>query len=193
MIIHAMQTQTSSCFSSPPPSFFARGCKVAGFRNRRRRATTTSAKTNAKTTTSTSTINERKGQPIKPGQSYPAKEHCSNCGLCDTTLVSYVKDACAFLGPGMSRIEKLEEKVHGKARNAETDELRLGVLYTSDTKDNTNNSSQSVFYAKKKQPVEKAQWTGIVTSVALEMLRTKTVDCVVAVGSGEADARNPEP
>jgi len=49
--------------------------------------------------------------------------------------VSYVKDACAFLGPGMSRIEKLEEKVHGKARNAETDELRLGVLYTSDTKD----------------------------------------------------------
>jgi hypothetical protein len=135
MIIHAIQTQTSSsCFSSPPSSFFARDGKVAGFiRNRRRRRATTSARTNA-TTTSTSTINERKGQPIKPGQSYPAKEHCSNCGLCDTTLVSYVKDACAFLGPGMSRIEKLEEKVHGKARNAETDELRLGVLYTSDNR-----------------------------------------------------------
>mgnify|MGYP002045567908 FL=1 len=104
-----------------------------------------------------------------------------------------MKDACAFLGPGMSRIEKLEEKVHGKRRNTETDELRLGVLLNSDTKDNTNNSSQSIFYAKKKQPMEKAQWTGIVTSVALEMLRTKTVDCVVAAGSGEADARNPEP
>ena len=142
---------------------------------------------------SSSTINEREGKPIQPGQSYPAKEHCSNCGLCDSSLISYVKDACAFLGPGMSRIEKLEEKVHGKKRNTETDELRLGVLLHSDTKDNTNNSSQSVFYAKKKQPVEKAQWTGIVTSVALEMLRTKTVDCVVAVGSGEADARNPEP
>ena len=80
---------------------------------------------------SSSTINEREGKPIQPGQSYPAKEHCSNCGLCDSSLISYVKDACAFLGPGMSRIEKLEEKVHGKKRNTETDELRLGVLLHS--------------------------------------------------------------
>ena len=72
---------------------------------------------------SSSTINEREGKPIQPGQSYPAKEHCSNCGLCDSSLISYVKDACAFLGPGMSRIEKLEEKVHGKKRNIENRDL----------------------------------------------------------------------
>ena len=24
-----------------------------------------------------------KARPIKPGGVYPAKEHCSNCGLCD--------------------------------------------------------------------------------------------------------------
>ena len=85
-------------------------------------------------------------------------------------------------------------KVGGKSTRKEkkyrNGQIRLGVLLHSDTKDNTNNSSQSVFYAKKSNRVEKAQWTGIVTSVALEMLRTKTVDCVVAVGSREADARN---
>lgn len=31
---------------------------------------------------------------------YPAKEHCSHCGLCDTEFITYVKDACAFLGDG---------------------------------------------------------------------------------------------
>jgi hypothetical protein len=41
-----------------------------------------------------------KAQPIKPGSSYPAKEHCSNCGLCDTYYVAHVKTACAFLGDG---------------------------------------------------------------------------------------------
>ena len=28
---------------------------------------------------------------------FPAKEHCSKCGLCETTFVSKVKDSCAFL------------------------------------------------------------------------------------------------
>lgn len=30
---------------------------------------------------------------------------CSRCGLCDTYYVAHVKNACAFLGDGMSRIE----------------------------------------------------------------------------------------
>lgn len=29
----------------------------------------------------------------------------SNCGLCDTYYIAHVKNACAFLGDGMSRIE----------------------------------------------------------------------------------------
>lgn len=29
----------------------------------------------------------------------------SQCGLCDTYYVAHVKDACAFLGDGMSRVE----------------------------------------------------------------------------------------
>ena len=42
----------------------------------------------------------QRAKPIKPGGTYPAKEHCSNCGLCDTYYVAKVKDACAFLGDG---------------------------------------------------------------------------------------------
>lgn len=34
---------------------------------------------------------------------YPAKEFCSNCGLCDTHYIAHVKDACAFLGDGEKR------------------------------------------------------------------------------------------
>lgn len=51
----------------------------------------------------------QKARPIKEGGVYPAKEHCSSCGLCDTYYVAKVKEACAFLGEGMSKIEKLEE------------------------------------------------------------------------------------
>ena len=41
-----------------------------------------------------------KAKPVAPGSSYPAKEHCSQCGLCDTYFVAHVKEACAFLGEG---------------------------------------------------------------------------------------------
>ena len=41
-----------------------------------------------------------KARPIKEGSTYPAKELCSHCGLCDTYYVAHVKDACAFLGDG---------------------------------------------------------------------------------------------
>mmetsp|Transcript_44801 Transcript_44801/g.122373 ORF Transcript_44801/g.122373 Transcript_44801/m.122373 type:complete len:254 (+) Transcript_44801:43-804(+) len=56
-------------------------------------------------------------------KAYPAKDHCSNCGLCDTTFVAHVVDACAFLGDGMSRAEEMEERVHGRARSYDADHL----------------------------------------------------------------------
>ena len=45
----------------------------------------------------------QKARPIKPGSTYPAKELCSHCGLCDTYYVAHVKDSCAFLGDGEDR------------------------------------------------------------------------------------------
>ena len=103
-----------------------------------------------------------KARPITPGGVYPAKEHCSSCGLCDTYYVAHVKDACAFLGDGMSRVETLEPTVHGRSRDLSNDELRLGVV-------------DEVFYARKTAPVEGAQWTGIVTSIAIEMLQLSLI------------------
>lgn len=72
----------------------------------------------------------KRSKPIPPGGIYPAKEHCrsecllfvivpsvndkfslscfascSRCGLCDTYYIAHVRNACAFLGDGMSRIE----------------------------------------------------------------------------------------
>lgn len=43
----------------------------------------------------------RRAKPVQEGSTYPAKEHCSHCGLCDTYYVAHVKEACAFLGSGV--------------------------------------------------------------------------------------------
>lgn len=123
----------------------------------------------------------KKAKPISPGSSYPAKEHCSSCGLCDTYYIAHVKDACAFLGDGMSRIEQLEERVHGRRRRLDVlDEVHFGVY-------------DDMFYAKKVPGVEGAQWTGIVTSIALEMLRSGKVDGVVCVQSQDDNRLVPKP
>ena len=123
-----------------------------------------------------------RSKPVAPGASYPAKEHCSQCGLCDTYFVAHVKEACAFLGDGMSKAYALEPSVHGRHRDlsADGDELQLGVTLEA-------------FYARARPAVEGAQWTGIVTSVAVAMLETGTVDAVVCVQSDPEDRLAPLP
>lgn len=39
-------------------------------------------------------------RPVPQGAVWPAKEFCSNCGLCDTEWIAHVGEACAFLGSG---------------------------------------------------------------------------------------------
>ncbi|KAH7431939.1 hypothetical protein KP509_08G074700 [Ceratopteris richardii] len=122
-----------------------------------------------------------KSKPIKPGGTYPAKEHCSQCGLCDTYYVAHVRNSCAFLGTGMSKVEILEPKVHGRGRNHDSmEDLYFGV-------------HEEMLYARKLEPVEGAQWTGIVTSIATEMLKSKMVDAVVCVQSDPDDRFTPKP
>ncbi|KAK2993352.1 hypothetical protein RJ640_007619, partial [Escallonia rubra] len=123
----------------------------------------------------------KKSRPIPPGGTYPAKDHCSQCGLCDTYYVAHVKNACAFLGDGMSRIEGLEPVVHGRGRKGESlDEAYLGVY-------------EEVLYARKTKPVEGAQWTGIVTTIAIEMLKSGMVEAVICVQSDPEDRLAPRP
>ncbi|KAL1330377.1 hypothetical protein AAHE18_12G106800 [Arachis hypogaea] len=123
----------------------------------------------------------KRSRPIAPGGTYPAKDHCSSCGLCDTYYIAHVKNACAFLGDGMSRIERLEPVVHGRGRKTDTlDETYLGV-------------HEEVLYARKLNPVEGAQWTGIVTTIAIEMLKSGMVEAVICVQSDPDDRFTPRP
>ncbi|XP_060671683.1 7-hydroxymethyl chlorophyll a reductase, chloroplastic isoform X2 [Ziziphus jujuba] len=123
----------------------------------------------------------QRSRPIPPGGTYPAKDHCSRCGLCDTYYIAHVKDACAFLGDGMSRIESLESKVHGRGRKINSlDEMYFGVY-------------DKLLYARKVKPVEGAQWTGIVTTIAIEMLKSGMVEAVICVQSDPDDRFSPRP
>uniref|UniRef100_A0A0D3FU69 Coenzyme F420 hydrogenase/dehydrogenase beta subunit C-terminal domain-containing protein n=1 Tax=Oryza barthii TaxID=65489 RepID=A0A0D3FU69_9ORYZ len=82
-----------------------------------------------------------RSKAIPPGGVYPAKDHCSQCGLCDTYYIAHVKNACAFLGDGMSRVEDLEPLVHGRGRKQDMDEMYFGVY-------------EQLLYARKMKPVE---------------------------------------
>ncbi|KAE9450614.1 hypothetical protein C3L33_17476, partial [Rhododendron williamsianum] len=141
----------------------------------------------------------KRSRPIPPGGTYPAKDHCSfirmmsddgvrivvgfgsKCGLCDTYYIAHVKNACAFLGDGMSRIEGMEPVVHGRGRKGDSlDEVYLGVY-------------EELLYARKTKPVEGAQWTGIVTTIAIEMLKAGMVEAVICVQSDPEDRLTPRP
>uniref|UniRef100_A0A7N0USR5 7-hydroxymethyl chlorophyll a reductase, chloroplastic n=1 Tax=Kalanchoe fedtschenkoi TaxID=63787 RepID=A0A7N0USR5_KALFE len=123
----------------------------------------------------------KRSRPIPPGGTYPAKDQCSSCGLCDTYYIAHVKNACAFLGDGMSRIDALEPIVHGRGRNVDSlDETYMGV-------------HEQLLYARKSQPVEGAQWTGIVTTIAIEMLKSGMVEAVICVQSDPEDRFTPRP
>jgi coenzyme F420-reducing hydrogenase beta subunit len=86
---------------------------------------------------------------------------------------------CAVRRAGMSKVEWLEEAVHGRRRNLDDrDDLRFGV-------------HDEMLYARNREPVAGAQWTGIVTRVAVEMLQSGAVDAVVCVQSADDDRCAP--
>lgn len=119
-----------------------------------------------------------RAKPLAKGSTYPAKDLCSQCGLCDSRWVAYVKDACAFLH---QRFEAMETAAHGRSRNLNNeDELYFGV-------------QQRMFSARLAQPIEGAQWTGIVSRLGVRALETGLVDAVLCVGQSEHDRFTPVP
>ena len=75
----------------------------------------------------------------------------------------------------------MERAVHGRERDLDNpDELHFGV-------------HEDVVYARVQPPVPGAQWTGIVTSIACEMLSSGQVDAVVCVQSDPEDRFSPKP
>ncbi|MCF4966543.1 Coenzyme F420 hydrogenase/dehydrogenase, beta subunit C-terminal domain [Nostoc sp. CMAA1605] len=120
----------------------------------------------------------KKAKALKPGSRRPAKELCSECGLCDTYYIHYVKEACAFI---TQQIDTLEAQAHTRSRHLDNpDELYFGV-------------HQEMMAARKQQPIEGAQWTGIVSSIAIEMLNRGLVEGVVCVQNSKEDRFQPVP
>ncbi|QOV24011.1 Coenzyme F420 hydrogenase/dehydrogenase, beta subunit C-terminal domain [Anabaenopsis elenkinii] len=126
----------------------------------------------------TSVSPHKKAKALKPTSRRPAKELCSECGLCDTYYIHYVKEACAFIN---QQIDRLEEQTHKRSRDLENEnELYFGV-------------HQDMIAARKQQPIEGAQWTGIVSSIAIEMLNRGLVEGVVCVQNSKEDRFQPMP
>lgn len=108
----------------------------------------------------------------------PAKELCSECGLCDTYYIHYVKEACAFI---TQHIDSLEQQTHGRDRDLENEtELYFGV-------------HQQMLAARKTEPIPGSQWTGIVSSIAIQMLEQGWVEGVVCVQNSDSDRFAPKP
>ena len=119
-----------------------------------------------------------RAKPLAKGSTYPAKDLCSQCGLCDSRWVAYVRQACAFLN---QQFEAMEERVHGRSRDLDNeDELYFGV-------------SQRMLSARLRQPIEGAQWTGIVSRIGVRALETGLVDAVLCVGQSPDDRFTPVP
>ncbi|BAZ27403.1 coenzyme F420 hydrogenase/dehydrogenase beta subunit [Kalymmatonema gypsitolerans NIES-4073] len=126
----------------------------------------------------TSLSPHQKAKALKPNSRRPAKELCSECGLCDTYYIHYVKEACAFIN---QQIGELEEQTHTRSRDLDNpDELYFGV-------------HQDMMAAQKKQPIPGAQWTGIVSTIAIEMLNRGIVEGVVCVQNTKEDRFQPMP
>ena len=120
----------------------------------------------------------KKAKALKAGSRRPAKELCSECGLCDTYYIHYVKEACAFLN---QQIAELETSAHGRSRDLDNkDDWYFGVR-------------QKMIAARKKQPIEGAQWTGIVSTIACQMLERNLVEGVVCVQNTPEDRFQPMP
>jgi len=119
-----------------------------------------------------------RARPLAKGSTYPAKDLCSQCGLCDSRWVAYVRHACAFLN---QQFDAMEARVHGRSRDLDNeDELYFGV-------------KQRMLTARLRQPLEGAQWTGIVSRLGVRALESGLVDAVLCVQQSEHDRFTPAP
>ncbi|MCJ2542288.1 Coenzyme F420 hydrogenase/dehydrogenase, beta subunit C-terminal domain [Thermostichus vulcanus] len=127
----------------------------------------------------------RPARPIRSGH-YPAKELCSQCGLCDTHYVAQVKEACAFL---KQQFTELEEQTHGRSRES----VRTGSPTSEVSDTDYFGIYEEMFTARKRDPIEGAQWTGIVSSIGMKALNTGLVEGVVCVQADAQDRFKPQP
>jgi 3,8-divinyl protochlorophyllide a 8-vinyl-reductase (ferredoxin) len=120
----------------------------------------------------------QKAKALQTNSRRPAKALCSECGLCDTAYIHYVKDACAFLN---QQIGDLEQVTHGRSRDLDQEMDRYFGVHNE------------MMAARKTAPIAGAQWTGIVSSIAIAMLEKGLVEGVVCVQNAVDDRFQPQP
>jgi coenzyme F420 hydrogenase subunit beta len=101
---------------------------------------------------------------------------CSDCGFCDTGYRPLMARSCVFVE---NRAEQLEQFVHGRVRET-GDELLFGVF-------------RRMVGARLKQPIPRAQWSGITTRLAALLLERRLVEAVVTTRSAAGTRFAPEP
>ncbi len=113
--------------------------------------------------------------PTLPGGPRPGL--CTDCGVSRLGDGKACGKACQFIAPDYPA---LETAVHGRTVNPDTDEAFFGVTHT-------------MLRARLSPAAPGAQWTGITTTLAAELLRQGLVDAVLTVLPDPADRWKPLP
>lgn len=112
--------------------------------------------------------------PLPPAAS---RGLCTDCGVSRMADPSRCAAACQFIRPDYA---VAEQRIHGRARGAEGDELFFGV-------------HRAMYRARLKAPRPGAQWTGITTRLAERLLETGAVDAVLTMAPDPEDRWKPLP
>ena len=107
----------------------------------------------------------------------PERELCTDCGISRSSDPKRCGRACQFIDP---QYESLEYAVHGESRALSGDQLFFGVY-------------RKMYRASMREPLEGAQWTGITTSIANQLLKNDLVDAVLTMAPDPDDRWRPMP
>lgn len=106
------------------------------------------------------------------------RDMCTDCGLSRTAEAKRCGRACQFIKPDYAA---LEARVHGRPRDpARPDELFFGPF-------------RRMVRAALKAPRSGAQWTGITTRLAEQLLETGAVEAVLTMAPDPTDNWKPMP
>jgi len=103
---------------------------------------------------------------------------CTDCGVSRTATPKDCGQVCQFIRPDYPA---METQVHGRPRTIDTGDERFFGLF------------QAMYRARLTPPATGAQWTGITTELAAELLRRNAVDGVICMVPGSADRWAPVP
>jgi coenzyme F420 hydrogenase subunit beta len=107
----------------------------------------------------------------------PERELCTDCGISRSSDPKRCGRACQFIDP---QYESLERAIHGTPRALSGDQLFFGFY-------------RKMYRASMREPLPGAQWTGITTSIATQLLKNDLVDAILTMAPDPDDRWRPMP